>query len=69
MLLALTACQQPPAEIDGHKVTKTKRVNGKDVNMLESTDKDLEQVREEAKEMKKSTDKVVFTPGEQQTGK
>jgi thiamine biosynthesis lipoprotein ApbE len=67
--LFLTACQQPPAEVDGHKVTKTKRVNGKDVNMLGSTDKDLDEVRAEAKEMKKTSDTVVFTPEEQQAGK
>jgi hypothetical protein len=67
-LLVLSACQQP-ADVDGHKVTRTQKVDGKDVNMLESNDKDLEEVRQEAKEMKKSADPVVFTPAEQKNGK
>jgi hypothetical protein len=68
-LLILSSCQQPPAESDGHKITKTEKVNGKKVNTLESTDKDLDEVRAEAAEMKKTTDTVVFTPDEQKAKK
>jgi len=69
LALAVTGCQQAPAEVEGHKVTKTEKVKGKEVNFLQSTDDDLEKVRLEAAEMKKSADNVVFTPDDQKEGK
>ena len=68
-LVLLSACQQAPAEVDGHKVTKTQRIKGKEVNFLQSTDDDLAAVRLEAAEMKKTTDGTVFTPEEQKEHK
>jgi hypothetical protein len=67
--LGLTACQQRPADVDGHKVKKTEIVNGVRVNVLEPNDKDREVMRKEANDMKKSANGVTFTPAEQQGGK